>query len=125
MLCELTPLQNHVRTREWWCLRQSVLADVSIATGYATIALMLAGRLVFQYLGWGVAAMTTPLVMAVTGGAFFAFSLFGAAETATYGVYAGAITQAQPGQPDVIYIYRYFVGCTRARSRRQSPASLM
>jgi hypothetical protein len=75
---------------------QSVLADVSIATGYATIALMLAGRLVFQYLGWGVAAATTPLVMAVTGGAFFAFSLSGAPETATLGVYAGAVTQARP-----------------------------
>ncbi|KAK9832801.1 hypothetical protein WJX81_002274 [Elliptochloris bilobata] len=72
---------------------QSVLADVSIATGYATIGLMLAGRLVFQFLGWGVAAATTPVVMAVTGGAFFAFSLFGSADTATLGVYAGAVTQ--------------------------------
>lgn len=72
-----------------------MLADVSIATGYATIGLMLAGRLVFQFLGWGVAATMTPLVMAVTGGAFFAFSLFGSPETATLGVYAGAVTQAR------------------------------
>ena len=79
-------------------LPQSVLADVSIATGYATIGLMLAGRLVFQFLGWGVAAATTPLVMAVTGGAFFAFSLFGSPETATLGVYAGAVTQARAPQ---------------------------
>ena len=31
---------------------QHMLADVSIATGYTTIALMLAGRFVFQFLGW-------------------------------------------------------------------------
>ena len=35
-------------------LPQGVLADVSIATGYVTIALMLGGRFVFQYFGWQV-----------------------------------------------------------------------
>ena len=35
---------------------QGVLADVSIATGYVTIALMLGGRFVFQYFGWQVSS---------------------------------------------------------------------
>ena len=42
---------------------QGVLADVSIATGYVTIALMLCGRFVFQWFGWQVAAATTPVLM--------------------------------------------------------------
>lgn len=42
---------------------QGVLADVSIATGYVTIALMLGGRFVFQWFGWQVAAATTPVLM--------------------------------------------------------------
>ena len=37
---------------------QGVLADVSIATGYVTIALMLGGRFVFQYFGWQVCGPT-------------------------------------------------------------------
>ena len=83
---------------------QGVLADVSIATGWATIFSMLAGRFVFQYAGWRVAAAATPAVMAVTGGAFFGLSLAaaqsGAASWTLYGlapaaagVAAGAITQ--------------------------------
>ena len=72
---------------------QGVLADVSIATGYVTIALMMGGRLVFDYLGWAVAAFITPTVLMLFGGAFFAFSLSGSAITASWAVFAGAITQ--------------------------------
>ena len=72
---------------------QGVLADVSIATGYVTIALMMGGRLVFDYLGWAVAAFITPTVLMLFGGAFFAFSLSGSATTASWAVFAGAITQ--------------------------------
>jgi len=79
---------------------QSVLADVSIATGWATIALMVGGRFVFQYLGWGFAAAATPTVMLLTGGAFFGLSIAarlspGAVQLAAAGVTAGAITQAR------------------------------
>ena len=82
---------------------QGILADVSIYTGYATIALMLAGRFVFQFLGWRVAAMATPAVMLVSGGAFFGLSLAGTAggstlavghlNMASAGAFAGAVTQ--------------------------------
>lgn len=67
-----------------------------------TIGLMLTGRFVFQYLGWGVAAVATPIVMALTGTAFFGMSLasqFGLAthlgpwNLAAAGVMAGAVTQ--------------------------------
>ena len=66
---------------------------MSIATGYVTIALMVGGRLVFQHLGWAVAAFITPAVLLLFGGAFFAFSLSGSASTASWAVFAGAITQ--------------------------------
>ena len=66
---------------------------MSIATGYVTIALMVGGRLVFQYLGWAVAAFITPTVLMLFGGAFFAFSLSGSATTASWAVFAGAVTQ--------------------------------
>lgn len=81
---------------------QGVLADVSIATGSVTIGLMLTGRFVFQYLGWGVAAAATPVIMAITGSAFFGLSLAGQYGTAltlgpyslaAAGVVAGAVTQ--------------------------------
>lgn len=39
---------------------------------------MLAGRFVFQFLGWRVAAAATPAVMLAAGGAFFGLSLAGA-----------------------------------------------
>ena len=77
-------------------LVQGVLADVSIATGYVTIALMMGGRLVFDYLGWATAAFITPTVLLLFGGAFFAFSLSGSATTASWAVFAGAITQVCP-----------------------------
>jgi AAA family ATP:ADP antiporter len=82
---------------------QSVLADVSIATGWATISFMLLGKFVFQYLGWGAAASATPLAMLVSGGAFFGLSLaswggvsvwgLDPAAMAFAGVAAGAVTQ--------------------------------
>lgn len=60
---------------------QGVLADVSIATGWATITFMLLGKFVFQYLGWRAAASATPIAMLVSGGAFFGLSL-----AASYGI---------------------------------------
>lgn len=82
---------------------QGVLADVSIYTGYLTIGLMLGGRFVFQYLGWKIAALATPAIMFITGGAFFGLSLaasmgatgviFGGVNLATGGALAGAVTQ--------------------------------
>jgi AAA family ATP:ADP antiporter len=82
---------------------QAALADVSIATGWATIAAMLAGKLVFERLGWGAAARATPAAMALAGGAFFALSLAAGAGAslgglppgglAAAGVAAGCVTQ--------------------------------
>lgn len=90
---------------------QGILADVSIFTGYATIALMLTGRYVFQYLGWQVAAMATPLVMFLTGGAFFGLSLAGISggsslssgslNMASAGALAGAVTQVCQVSPNL------------------------
>lgn len=82
---------------------QSVLANVSIATGLLTMALMLTGKFVFQFFGWTTAAIATPLVMFASGAAFFGLSLaaqFGwtvpgvaTADLALLGVTAGIITQ--------------------------------
>lgn len=86
---------------------QTVLAEVAIATGWATITFMILGKFVFQYLGWGAAASATPIAMLTSGGVFFLFSLmagsmaasgnmiFGVDPTtmAFMGVAAGAITQ--------------------------------
>ena len=82
---------------------QAALADVSIATGWLTIGLMLGGRLVFQLAGWTVAAAATPAVMLAAGGAFFGLSLAAAAGAslggvppatlAAAGVAAGSLTQ--------------------------------
>jgi len=66
---------------------QGVLADVAIATGYATISFMLLGKFVFQYLGWRAAASVTPLAMLLTGGSFFGLSL-----AASYGVSIGGLS---------------------------------
>ena len=97
---------------------QGVLADVSIATGSMTIALMLTGRFVFQYLGWGVAAAATPCIMALTGSAFFGMSLaaqfgthmsFGPYSLAAAGAVAGAVTQARsPAASNILAIYSLF-----------------
>lgn len=75
------------------CCSQGVLADVSIATGYVTIALMVSGRFIFQYFGWATAAFITPTVLMLFGGAFFAFTLTGTPATASWAVLAGAVTQ--------------------------------
>lgn len=82
---------------------QSVLADVSIATGWCTIALMLLGKFVFQHLGWIAAASATPAIMLTAGAGFFGLSLaanqgisvLGMDPTAMAlaGVAAGAVTQ--------------------------------
>ena len=82
---------------------QGVLADVAIATGYATIAFMLLGKFVFQHLGWRAAASATPTAMFISGGAFFGLSVaasFGISvgglsptAMAFAGVAAGALTQ--------------------------------
>ncbi|KAL4419151.1 hypothetical protein ABPG77_009127 [Micractinium sp. CCAP 211/92] len=82
---------------------QSVLADVSIATGYCTIALMLLGKFVFQYFGWMAAAAATPSIMLLAGAGFFGLSLaanqgisvagMDPAAMAVAGVMAGAVTQ--------------------------------
>jgi AAA family ATP:ADP antiporter len=66
---------------------QGVLADVAIATGYATISFMLLGKFVFQYLGWRAAASVTPLAMLITGGSFFGLSL-----AASYGISVGGLS---------------------------------
>ena len=65
-----------------------------------TILLMLTGKFVFEYLGWGTAALATPAVMLVAGAAFFGLSLaalsLGASSSAallTAGAIAGAVTQ--------------------------------
>jgi hypothetical protein len=54
---------------------QSVLADVATYTGALTLANMFVSRLIFKYLGWGVAASVTPIVMGVAGCVFFAASV--------------------------------------------------
>jgi AAA family ATP:ADP antiporter len=54
---------------------QGILADVSIATGYSTLGLMLLGRFVFQIFGWTAAAAVTPVFMAGAGAVFFIFSI--------------------------------------------------
>ncbi|KAL4430786.1 hypothetical protein ABPG75_006042 [Micractinium tetrahymenae] len=82
---------------------QSVLADVSIATGWCTIALMLLGKFVFQYFGWMAAAAATPTIMLLSGAGFFGLSLaanqgisvagMDPAAMAVAGVMAGALTQ--------------------------------
>jgi AAA family ATP:ADP antiporter len=84
---------------------QSVLADVATYTGMTTIALMLTSRFVFQHLGWGVAAAATPVIMMITGAAFFATSVaaqqgllpatMDPAVVAGLGVAAGVVTQVR------------------------------
>lgn len=84
---------------------QGVLADVSIATGWCTIALMLLGRFVFQWFGWSAAASATPAIMLAAGTGFFGLSLaanmgvsvagMDPAAMAVAGVAAGAVTQVR------------------------------
>ena len=50
----------------------------SSATGAVTLFMMLAGRRIFKLFGWGVAALVTPTMVALTGGIFFSLILFNA-----------------------------------------------
>jgi hypothetical protein len=87
----------------WGLELQGFLADISIWTGYATMALMVTGKFIFQFLGWKVAALTTPTVMLVSGTAFFGLSIAasmggsslvaGTLNLASIGALAGAVTQ--------------------------------
>ncbi len=54
------------------------MGNFSSATGLVTFIMMLAGRYIFRKYGWGVAAFITPVVLGVTGVAFFCLSLFSA-----------------------------------------------
>ena len=52
----------------------AVLGEIATLTGWLTIVMMLAGRFVFQYLGWGFAAAVTPVATLLTGAGFFVLS---------------------------------------------------
>lgn len=52
------------------------MGNFSTATGAVTFMMMLVGRYIFRKFGWGVAAFITPLILGVTGVAFFALILF-------------------------------------------------
>ncbi|CAM9880086.1 unnamed protein product [Pylaiella littoralis] len=53
------------------------MGSFSSTTGLATLVMMLLGRQVFKNYGWGTAAKATPVVLLVTGVAFFSLSVFG------------------------------------------------
>ncbi|CAN0248581.1 unnamed protein product [Hapterophycus canaliculatus] len=53
------------------------MGNFSTTTGLVTLGMMLLGRQVFKNYGWGSAAKATPVVLLVTGVAFFSLSLFG------------------------------------------------
>ena len=56
---------------------QNFMGSFSMATGALTIFMMLfVGGNVIRKLGWGVGAMCTPVILAITGLAFFAFVVF-------------------------------------------------
>jgi hypothetical protein len=77
-------------------------------TGIATLTSMVVSRLIFQHLGWGVAAAVTPAVMGAAGAVFFCATLLGGGalggllpEQATAamvgaGAVAGIVTQVGP-----------------------------
>lgn len=54
------------------------MGDFSTCTGYVTFGLMLLSRVIFKKFGWGVAAQITPIMLLLTGIAFFALVLFSA-----------------------------------------------
>eukprot|EP01024_Parvocaulis_polyphysoides_P051243 TRINITY_DN5038_c0_g1_i4.p1 TRINITY_DN5038_c0_g1~~TRINITY_DN5038_c0_g1_i4.p1 ORF type:complete len:512 (+),score=55.49 TRINITY_DN5038_c0_g1_i4:146-1681(+) len=56
----------------------SFMGDFSTATGSVTFCLMLASRFIFQWFGWGVAALITPTVLLITGIMFFSLVLYSA-----------------------------------------------
>ena len=72
----------------------------SLRAGCVTILLNLTGRFVFEYCGWGTAALATPVIMLLSGTAFFGLSLaamhFGVDSSTALlaaGAFAGAMTQ--------------------------------
>jgi len=48
----------------------------SSTTGTVTLVMMLISRKIFKVFGWGVAALVTPSMLALTAGAFFSLTLF-------------------------------------------------
>lgn len=54
------------------------MGDFSTYTGVATFCMMLLSRVIFRKFGWGVAAQITPVMLLITGVAFFSLVLFGA-----------------------------------------------
>mmetsp|Transcript_47490 Transcript_47490/g.124467 ORF Transcript_47490/g.124467 Transcript_47490/m.124467 type:complete len:234 (-) Transcript_47490:273-974(-) len=52
------------------------MGSFSSATGTVTLFMMLLGRRIFKVFGWGVAALITPSMLALTAGAFFSLTLF-------------------------------------------------
>ncbi len=52
------------------------MGNFSTATGTLTLLMMLLGRIIFTNFGWGVAALITPMTIALTGSAFFSLILF-------------------------------------------------
>jgi AAA family ATP:ADP antiporter len=52
------------------------MGKLSFFTGLATIIMLFVGGYIIRKKGWGFAAMLTPIVLCVTGGAFFAFVIW-------------------------------------------------
>merc|ERR1719478_1236571 len=57
------------------------MGDFSTYTGVVTFIMMLASRFIFRKFGWGTAALITPVVLFITGIAFFSLVLFSDALT--------------------------------------------
>jgi AAA family ATP:ADP antiporter len=53
----------------------SFMGNFSSATGIFTLLMMLAGRFIFKYGGWGTAAIIPPVTLLVTGAIFFSLIL--------------------------------------------------
>lgn len=52
------------------------MGNFSSSTGIITLLMMLAGRFIFKYWGWGTAALITPVTILTTGIAFFSLIMF-------------------------------------------------
>merc|ERR1712147_317726 len=57
------------------------MGDFSTYTGIVTFTMMLVSRFIFRKFGWGTAALITPIMLFVTGIAFFSLVLFSDALT--------------------------------------------
>mmetsp|Transcript_29460 Transcript_29460/g.62524 ORF Transcript_29460/g.62524 Transcript_29460/m.62524 type:complete len:616 (-) Transcript_29460:242-2089(-) len=57
------------------------MGDFSTYTGIVTFTMMIVSRFIFRKFGWGTAALITPIVLFVTGIAFFSLVLFSDALT--------------------------------------------